>query len=114
MPDIPEPEPLEPMEPLPLQQQPAVAPLVEPVTPTQAQPVAPAVQPVSMSQNQVPPPVAVDGQSTDQPIVKKRKSKRRELQQASKGASALRIPLSKKLGSTPSGGTGSTGLNIPT
>lgn len=80
----------------------------------QAQPAAPTPPPAPITNQMAPPPVQVEGQSTDQPIVKKRKSKRKELQQASKGASALRIPLTKKLGSTPTGGTGSTGLNIPT
>ena len=51
----------------------------------------------------------------DSAIVKKRKSKRQELQQASSGTSALRIPLdkNKSIGSTPTGSTGSSGLNIP-
>ena len=46
-------------------------------------------------------------------IIKRRKSKRKELQQASSGTDALRIPLDKSIGATPSGGTGSSGLNIP-
>ena len=49
----------------------------------------------------------------DQPVIKRRKSKRKELQQASSGTNALRIPLDKSIGSTPDGGTGSSGLNIP-
>lgn len=114
MPDIPEPEPLPDPKPLPTAQQAPPPPPVAPVAPVVTQPTAPTPPPVPMSQPQAPPPAQVEGQSTDQPIVKRRKSKRKELQQASKGASALRIPLTKKLGSTPSGGTGSTGLNIPT
>lgn len=114
-PKIPEPEPLPEPKPLPTPQQAPPPPPVAPVAPMQAQPAAPTPPPAPINTNQMaPPPVQVDGQSTDQPIVKKRKSKRKELQQASKGASALRIPLTKKLGSTPTGGTGSTGLNIPT
>lgn len=77
--------------------------------------MAPAPPPPAlMMQQQAPPPVMVEGQSDLQPVIKKRKSKRKELQQASKGASALRIPLDKKLGAVARGGTGSTGLNIPT
>ena len=113
-PKIPEPEPLAQVEPLPIQQQAPPAPPVAPVPPLVSQPTAPTPPPVPMSQPQAPPPVQVEGQSDDQAIVKRRKSKRKELQQASKGASALRIPLDKKLGSVAKGGTGSTGLNIPT
>jgi hypothetical protein len=113
-PKIPKAEPLPTSEPLPTTQQAPPPPPLAPVQAMQAQPVAPPTPPpVPMSQAQAPPPVQVEGQSTDQPIVKKRKSKRKELQQASKGASALRIPLTKKLGSVASGSTGSTGLNIP-
>lgn len=115
MPDIPEPDPIEPMEPLPLQQQPAVAPLVEPVTPVQAQPAAPQTLPPQVTEQQAPPPVTVQSTNPnqDQAIIKRRKSKRKELQQSAKGASALRIPKTQSIGSTPSGNTGSTGLNIP-
>ena len=60
---------------------------------------------------QTPPPV-LTSTSTEEPTLKKRRSKRQELQQASKGTSALRIERSKGIG-TKTGGTGSTGLNIP-
>ena len=116
MPDIPEPKEIPAPEPLPTPQQAPPPPPVPPVQPQQAAPVAPAPPPMPLSATQAPPPpVQVDGQSVqDQAIVKKRKSKRKELQQASTGTDALRIPLTKKLGATASGGTGSTGLNIPT
>ena len=70
--------------------------------------------PLPAIQQQAPPPVMVEGQNNKEPVIKKRKSKRKELQQASRGASALRIPLDRKLGAVAKGGTGSTGLNIPT
>lgn len=116
-PKIPEPEPLPEVQPLPVPQQAPVAPPAPPIPPVtpQSQPgVAPTPPPVPVTNQMAPPPVQVEGQSQDQAIVKRRKSKRKELQQASKGASALRIPLDKKLGSVAKGGTGSTGLNIPT
>ena len=60
---------------------------------------------------QTPPP-QLTTTSTEEPALKKRRSRRQELQQASKGTSALRIERSKGIG-TGTGGTGSTGLNIP-
>ena len=114
-PKIPKAEPLPPPKPLPTPQQAPPPPPLAPVQPQSAQPVAPAPPPPSMMANTpAPPPVQVEGQNQDQALIKKRKSKRKELQQASRGASALRIPLDKKLGSVAKGGTVSTGLNIPT
>ena len=49
---------------------------------------------------------------TNSAVVKKRKSKRKELQQASGGTDALRINLNKSIGQAK-GSTGTTGLNIP-
>ncbi len=69
-------------------------------------PAAPLVIPTT------PPPQSVNQGDEDSAIVKKRKSKRKELQQASTGTSALRIDLNKSIGSAK-GSTGSTGLNIP-
>ena len=60
---------------------------------------------------QTPPPVLTTT-STEEPNLKKRRTMRQELQQASKATSALRIERSKSIG-TNTGGTGSTGLNIP-
>ena len=115
MPDIPEPEPLPEPKPLPTPQQAPPPPPIAPVTPVQAQPATPAPPPAPVAQQQAPPPVTVQSTnpSQDQAIIKRRKSKRKELQQAAKGAGALRIPKTKSIGSTPSGDTGSTGLNIP-
>ena len=70
--------------------------------------VAPAPE---IDLKQTPPPVLTTTGS-EEPVLKKRRSKRQELQQASKGTSALRIERSKGIG-TNTGGTGSTGLNIP-
>ncbi len=68
-----------------------------------------------MSAPIAPPPESVNSDSSKEPIVKKRKSKRDVLQQQNKGASALRIKRdkTKSIGSVASGNTGSTGLNIP-
>ena len=115
MPKIPKADPLPPPEPLPTVQQAPPPPPVAPVAPMQAQPAAPTPPPAPVMANlSAPPPVQVEGQNQDQALIKKRKTKRKEIQQASRGASALRIPLDKKLGSVAKGGTGSTGLNIPT
>lgn len=117
MPKIDPPEPLPQPEPLPTPQQAPVAPPAPPlpVNPIQAQPAAPAAPPPPVTPQQAPPPVTVQSTnpSQDQAIIKRRKSKRKELQQSAKGAGALRIPRTKSIGSTPDGSTGSTGLNIP-
>jgi hypothetical protein len=77
---------------------------------TQAPPPPAPLAPIAETP---PPPTAVNANSAeDAPIVKKRKSKRKELQQASSGTDALRIKPNR-LGATPSGNTGSSGLNIP-
>ena len=115
MPKMKEPEPLPAPEPLPTPQQPAAP---RPVAPPPAAPAAPAaappLPPVPVTPQAAPPPQQVNsGSAEEAPIVKRKKSKRKELQQASSGTSALRIPLDKKIGSTAKGSTGSTGLNIP-
>ena len=114
MPEIKQPEPLPAPEPLPTPQQAPPPPPMAPMPIPQAAPAAPAPPPMPVSQGTTPPPQQVTSQSAeDQPIVKRKKSKRAELQQASGGTKALRIPLDKKIGSTAKGSTGSTGLNIP-
>ena len=83
MPSMPEPPPPAPTPPPP-------APMIEPKLPS-------------------PPPTNVtDGD--DAPKIKKRTSKRQQLQQASQGANVLRIPLNT--GVTPDKNVSS--LNIPT
>lgn len=98
----------------PIQQQ---APPAPPLAPAVLQPVINQPPPAPLAPITQTPPVPVIVQSNtaeDAPIVKKRKSKRKELQQASGGTDALRIKLAGgKLGATPSGNTGSSGLNIP-
>lgn len=86
MPAMPEPAPL----PTPPPAAPAPPPLPDPVTPA-------------------PPPVTVAQGADDAVKVKKRKSKRQELQQQSSGTNALRIPLNT--GGAAAGQ--SSGLNIP-
>lgn len=115
MPKIETPEPLPPPEPLPTPQQAPPPPPIAPVAPVQQQPVAPTAPPPPITPQQAPPPVTVQSSNPtqDQAIIKRRKSKRKELQQSAKGAGALRIPRTKSIGSTPDGSTGSTGLNIP-
>ena len=118
IPEMPAPAPLPKPEPLPTPHQaptpPVMAPQPQAVAPTPAAPLPPLVDRLD---SQTPPPTLVQGQSSsqDNAIVKKLKSKRQELQQASGGTSALRIPLNGQdsIGSTPTGSTGSTGLNIP-
>jgi hypothetical protein len=118
MPEMPAPAPLPKPEPLPTPQQaptpPVMAPQPQAVAPTPAAPLPPMFDRVDP---QAPPPTLVQGQMAgqDNAIVKRRKSQRQELQQASGGTSALRIPLGgqEAIGSTPTGSTGSTGLNIP-
>ena len=86
MPDMPEAPPPAPTPPPP-------APMIEPEAPT-------------------PPPTNVDQGTPDAAKIKKRTTKRKQLQQASSGANALRIPLNT--GSGASGGKKSGSLNIPT
>lgn len=86
MPDMPEAPPPAPTPPAP-------APIIEPEAPT-------------------PPPTNVSAGESDAAKIKKRSTKRQELQQASSGANALRIPLNTGTSGTPAKKTGS--LNIPT
>lgn len=55
-----------------------------------------------------PPPVLVQGEA-EEATVKRVKSKRKQVQQASKGTSSLKIPLN-----VSDSVKSSTGLNIPT
>lgn len=111
---MPDPEPLPPPKPLPLPQQPTAPPVVAPPTPVTPAPAPPAPPPLPQTPPQAPPPQSTTNQGAeDAAIVKRRKSKRKELQQASSGTDALRIPLDKSIGATPTGSTGSSGLNIP-
>ena len=112
MPKMKDPEPLPPPTPLPQPQQPAPPPVVPApaaVTPPPAPPLPPQV---NQTPAVAPPPQATQN-SDDTAVVKRRKSKRKELQQASSGTDALRIPLDKSIGATPSGTGGTSGLNIP-
>ena len=86
MPETPEAPPPAPTPPPP-------APIIEPEAPT-------------------PPPVTTSTGEADAAKIKKRSTKRQELQQASSGASALRIPLNTGAGA--SGGKKTGSLNIPT
>lgn len=132
---LPAPEPLPPLEPLPT---PEVLPPAEqkvqdaqmamplgrqamgaiPVAPPPVQftppPPTPAAPILPTDLRQAPPPQLANS-TEDSGIVKRRKSKRQELQQASGGTDALRIKLNKSnsIGSAKSGSTGSSGLNIP-
>ena len=111
---LPQLDPLPPIEPnsMPIQRQAAVAPPVAQAPPMAAA-APPPPAPLAPVAETPPPPTAVNANSAEEaPIVKKRKSKRKELQQASGGTDALRIKPNR-LGATPSGGTGSSGLNIP-
>jgi len=113
-PKIPEakmPAPLPTPQRLPTQAPiPAPPPMAIPTVPQTPQPLAIApTQDIDLKQT--PPPVLAKA-TNDEPKIKKRKSKRAALQQASKGTSALRIDRNKSIG-TNTGGTGSTGLNIP-
>ena len=116
MPELKAPEPLPPPPPLPTPQQAPPPPVMQAPQIQQAAPLAippmPAAPEIKMP---APPPVMANQGSAGQDvaIIKKRKSKRRELQQASSGTQSLRIPLSKSIGTASKGSTGSTGLNIP-
>ncbi len=107
MPSIPEPKPLPEPAPLPAPQQAAPAPVAAPMAPVPVQKQAPLPKQVEAPQA-APPPVLVQGQDME-PVVKRKKSKRTQVQQASKGTSALTIPLNTGV---EGGATG--GLNIPT
>ena len=111
--EMPKIEPLPDPEPLPTPQAPPLAPVSAP-TPPQTYNAPPPMPPPAPVQAQTPPPVLTDTDE-DNAAVKKRKSKRKEIQQASRGTDALRIPLDKSasIGSSGAGTSGSTGLNIP-
>ena len=110
-PSMPDPEPLSATSALPTpaapKQAPPVAPMAPPPTPVAVQQAPPPV--VAQTPPTAPPPVLVDG-TADAPVVKKRKSKRAEVQQRSKGTSVLRIPLNTNTSDSNS----ASGLNIPT
>ncbi len=91
---------------LPAPQQAKPAPVMAPPPPTPVTPSAPLPKQVTPAPT-APPPTLVQGAADTEPVVKKAKSKRRQLQQASQGTSALRIPLNTGVESSP------TGLNIP-
>ena len=80
-----------------------------PKTPSMPEPPPPAPAPPAPVEEQMPtpPPEAVKN-SGEAGKVEKRTSKRKQQQQASKGASALRIPLNTGASRGASGG-----LNIP-
>lgn len=78
-----------------------------PAPPVPVQKQAPLPKQVDAPQA-APPPVLVQGQDME-PAVKRKKTKRKQVQQASKGTSALTIPLNTGV----AGGT-TGGLNIPT
>jgi len=88
-----------------------------PPPPAMAIPVTQSLPPINTAPSpdiditQTPPPQLTQT-TTEDATLKKRKSKRAQLQQASRGTSALRIERDKSIG-TQTGGTGSTGLNIP-
>ena len=88
-----------------------------PPPPAMAIPVTQSLPPINTAPSpdiditQTPPPQLTQT-TTEDATLKKRKSKRQQLQQASRGTSALRIERDKSIG-TQTGGTGSTGLNIP-
>jgi len=110
MPDPVKPTPLPPMKPLPAPQQAAPPPVMAPppVAPIQRQ--APLPKQVD-APTPTPPPTLIQGQEDIAPV-KRKKTKRREVQQASKGTAALTIPLNT--GATEAAGGNTGGLNIPT
>ena len=75
-------------------------------------PTPPPPAPIPEPEAPTPPPTNVNQGEADAAKIKKRSTKRQELQQASSGANALRIPLNT--GSSPSGGKKTGSLNIPT
>ena len=63
----------------------------------------------------LPPPMAVNANDADNPGLRKKTSKRKQLQQASRGTDPLKIPLDKaKSGVNTQSPSGSRPLNIPT
>ena len=110
MPSIPEPEPLPTPKPLPTPQQAKPAPVTAPPPQMPVQKTAPLPKQVD-APTPAPPPTLVQGEM-EEPAVKRKKSKRQALQQASKGTAALTIPLNDAIAKSAGGATG--GLNIPT
>jgi len=104
---MPKPQPLPAPTPLPTPQQAPPAPVMAPAPPIPVQAQAPLPKQVDAPQA-APPPVLVQGRDME-PAVKRKKSKRTQVQQASKGTSALTIPLN-----TGVEGGAAAGLNIPT
>ena len=73
---------------------------------------APITQPlITEPELPTPPPAVVDQGTADAAKIKKRSSKRQQLQQSSQGAGALRIPLNTGV---PGAKSKSGSLNIPT
>ncbi len=107
VPKMEKPQQLPPPAPLPTPQQAAPPPVVAPIAPVPVQKQAPLPKQVDAPQA-APPPMLVQGQDME-PVVKRKKSKRTQVQQASKGTSALTIPLN-----TGVEGGANGGLNIPT
>lgn len=110
MPSMKSPEPLPQPKPLPMPQQAAPPPVVAPTPPAPVQAQAPLPPQVDAPEAPPPPQLTQGTGQEDQPVVKQRKSKRKELQQASSGTAALRIPLNTGSKQPQSAG----GLNIPT
>lgn len=96
--------------PMPLPQRAAPAPVVAPPAPLPVQKQAPLPKQVD-APTPAPPPTLVQGNQEMEPTVKRKKTKRREVQQASRGTAGLRIPLNT--GSSEAAGGSTGGLNIP-
>ena len=100
-------------ESMPMPRQQTYMPVEAPTASYSAPPIAPPAPLITPETRQAPPPQLTNS-TDDSGIVKRRKSKRQELQQASGGTDALRIKLNKSSGiGGAKKGTGSSGLNIP-
>jgi hypothetical protein len=78
--------------------------------PPKPQPMAPQNTPlIKDPEMPTPPPAVVNQGEADAAKIKKRATKREQLQQSSSGANALRIPLNTGASASKSGS-----LNIPT
>lgn len=110
VPSMPDSKPLPAPKPLPQQQQAAPTPVMAPAPVAPIQKQAPLPKQVD-APAPTPPPTLIQGQE-DVATVKRKKTKRREVQQASKGTAALTIPLNT--GATEAAGGSTGGLNIPT
>lgn len=89
-------------------QMPKPAPVVAPPPPTPVQAAPPPPKQVDQPAP-TPPPMLVQGAEQEAAPVKRKKTKRKEIQQASRGTAALTIPLN-----TGVEGANTNGLNIPT